>query len=57
VREDGKVFGGGEQSGVSGNAAENARVFVLHLALDDAMAKGAVVGCGRDGIRARREWV
>ena len=48
VGEDGEIFGGGEQAGVSGNAAEDAGVFVLHLALDDAVAEGAVVGGGRE---------
>ena len=35
---------------MSGNAAERARVFVLHLALNDAAAEGAIVGCRRDAI-------
>src|ERR1700675_2645605 len=48
--EDSQIFGGGEQAGMWGNAAEDARVFVLHLALDDAVAEGAIIGRGRDGV-------
>jgi len=50
VGEDGYIFGGREQARVSGNAAEDARVFVLHLALDDSVAEGAIVGGWRDGV-------
>ncbi len=50
VGEDGQIFSGGEQAGMWGNAAEDARVFVLHLASDDAVAEGAIVGGGWDGI-------
>ncbi len=50
VGEDCQIFGGGEQAGVSGNAAEDARVFVLHLALDDAVAESAIIGGWRDGV-------
>ena len=49
-----KIFGGREQASVSGNAAEDARVFVLHFALDDPVAEGAIVGCGRDGVSLTR---
>jgi hypothetical protein len=48
VGENGQIFGGREQAGVSRNAAEDAGVFVLHLALNDAMAEAAIVGGGRD---------
>ena len=50
VGEDGQVFGGGEQSGVCGNAAENGRIFVLHFALNDAMAEAGIGGGGWDRL-------
>src|SRR6202158_1102957 len=50
VGEDGQIFGGGEQAGVSGNADEGARVFVLQLALDYPVAEGAIVGGWRDRV-------
>ena len=34
--------------GVSGNATQDTGIFVLHRALDDAAAEGAIVGGGRD---------
>jgi len=48
VGENGQIFGGGKQPGVSGNAAQDTGIFVLHRALDDAAAEGAIVGGGRD---------
>ncbi len=33
---------------MSGNTAEDAGVFVLHFALNDAMTKTSIVGCRRD---------
>ena len=35
---------------MSGNAAEDAGVLVLHLALNDAVAEGAIVGGWRDRV-------
>src|SRR5579863_7407120 len=58
VGEAGKVFGGREKAGVAGNAAQHAGVFILDFALDDFLAKGAVVGGGRDlsaGVGGRIE--
>ena len=44
VGEDGEIFGGGEQAGVPGDSAQHAGIFVLHFALDDAIAEGGIVG-------------
>ena len=44
VGETGEIFGGGEEAGVSGNAAEDVCVFVLDFALDEFLAEGAA-GC------------
>ena len=44
VGEDGDVFCGGEEAGVSGYAAENAGVFVLDFALDYSAAKFVWLG-------------
>src|SRR5271156_4436226 len=38
---------------MSGNAAQEARIFVLHLALDDAVPEAAIVGRWRDGVLQR----
>src|ERR1700691_1104043 len=38
----------GKNSRLRGDAAEHAGVFILHLSLDDAMAKAAIVGRGRN---------
>src|SRR5271157_67866 len=35
---------------MSGSAAENARIFVLHFALNDPVAEGAIIGGRQDGI-------
>ena len=45
--EAGEIFGGGEEAGVSGDAAEDVGVFVLHFALDDALAECASSWLGR----------
>src|ERR1700692_4368405 len=39
-----QVWGGGEESGMGGHAAEDAGVFVLDFALDDFLAEGAAGG-------------
>ena len=46
VGKDGDVVGGGEESGVSGDATHEAGVLVVNPALDDAMAEGLVVDGG-----------
>ena len=48
VSESRQIFRGGEQAGVSGDSAQHAGVFILHFALDDSFAKGAVIGGGRN---------
>src|SRR5579864_1690505 len=53
VSETGQVLGGGEEAGVSGNPAEDTGVFVLYLALDDAVAKRAA---GAWPAAARVRW-
>src|SRR5277367_906482 len=57
VSKYGQVFGGREQAGVSGDTAQDAGIFVLHLSLDDAMAKRAIVGSGRDRAFQDRRWI
>jgi len=53
--ENGEVLRCGEQASVSGNASEDARIFILDFTLDDAMAKGFVIGCRWDlGAKCRR---
>ena len=55
--ELGEIGGGREKPGVSGYAAEDAGIFVLHFALDDAIAEsaaGGVIASARRGLRFRR---
>ncbi len=44
VSEAGQVFRCGEEAGVSGDAAQDAGVFVLDFALDDSLAEGGAGG-------------
>ena len=49
--EAGEIGRAGKKSGVAGDAAHHAGVFVMHFALDDAMAESAVI-VGRRNERA-----
>ena len=48
LRENGHVARCGEKAGVPGDAAHGPGVFVMHFALDQALAVGGVLFGGRD---------
>ena len=55
VGEASEILGIGEETGVSGNAAEHEGVFVLDFALNDSVPESAVIGGRRNfGAHVRR---
>jgi len=57
VSEGGDILGGREKAGVPGDSAQHAGVLVLHLTLNNAMAKGLVVGGGWNGGAQFKRWI
>src|SRR5437867_151342 len=48
---------GGEYAGMSGYASQDTGVLVIDFSLDDAVAEGAVIDCGRNRGTPRRGWI
>src|SRR6266478_5791049 len=57
IGKDGDVMRRGEDAGVRRYASQHAGVLVKDLPLNDAVAEGAVIDCGRNRGAPRHGWI